>query len=137
MTDAAPELAVVIVAYNAARTVEACLSSLRRQRTGRRFEVILVDSSTDGTGDLVAASFPEVRLLRFTDRKYCGDGRNIGVSVASAPLVAFLDSDCVAADDWVEQICSAQEEPWLAIGGAIANREPSSVTGWAWVQWGA
>jgi GT2 family glycosyltransferase len=128
---AKPDLTVVIVSCNAAATVRECLESLRRQKTSRTFEVVLIDSSTDGTMELVRQHFPEVQLLHFSERKYCGDGRNLGVARAVSPLIAFLDADCVAADDWVERLCEAHEQPCVAVGGAIANREPKSVTAWA------
>jgi GT2 family glycosyltransferase len=128
---AKPDLTVVIVSCNAAATVRECLESLRRQKTSRTFEVVLIDSSTDGTMELVRQHFPEVQLLHFSERKYCGDGRNLGVARAASPLIAFLDADCVAADDWVERLCEAHEQPCVAVGGAIANREPNSVTAWA------
>jgi GT2 family glycosyltransferase len=127
----APELSVVIASYNAACSVTACLESLRRQRTRRRFEVILVDSSTDGTADLVAREFPAVRLFSFSNRHFCGDARNIAITEAAAPVVAFIDADCVADESWVERICVGHEGPYLAIGGAIANGRPSTLTGWA------
>jgi glycosyltransferase involved in cell wall biosynthesis len=128
---AKPQVSVVIVARDAVATVRDCLDSLRRQRTSCRFEVILIDSSTDGTAELVEREFPEVRLLHFAERKFCGDGRNIGVGLAAAPVVAFVDADCVAAEDWVEALREAHEGPVVAVGGAITNREPSSLTGWA------
>lgn len=128
---ARPDVTVVIVARNAVATVVDCLDSLRRQQTTRTYEVFMIDSSTDGTAELVERDFPEVRLLHFAERKYCGDGRNIGVAQTKSPLVAFLDADCTAAADWIERISEAHEQPCAAVGGSIANREPRSLTSWA------
>ena len=80
-----PELSVIIASYNARRTIEMCLNSLRLQKSPRTFEVILVDSSTDGTGDVVRQGYPEVRLITSTARLYCGSARNEGLKICPGP----------------------------------------------------
>jgi GT2 family glycosyltransferase len=129
--NAHPELSVVVASYNSSSTIRDCLRSLREQVTRRRFEVIVVDSSCDATGDLVAAEFPEARLLRFAERKFPGAARNQGVAAAGAGIVSFVDADCVAPSDYVEQVLAAHENPAVAIGGAIANHEPANLVAWA------
>jgi GT2 family glycosyltransferase len=126
-----PELSIIIASYNAKGTISACLRSLENQKTDRRFEVIVVDSSTDGTGVRVEKEFPGFRLYRFSKRNFCGDARNRGISVAKAEIVAFIDADCVADPNWVEEILKAHELPVPAIGGAIGNGNPESYVGWA------
>ncbi|MBW1860480.1 MAG: glycosyltransferase [Deltaproteobacteria bacterium] len=126
-----PEVSVVIASYNSKRTVEACLKSLEEQITPRDYEVILVDSSTDGTGELVERKYPRVMVHRCSERKFAGDARNLGISKARGKLIAFLDADCQAESDWIEKIAEAHESPYPAIGGAIANGTPDSYVGCA------
>jgi GT2 family glycosyltransferase len=126
-----PLLSVVVASYNSKRTIARCLSSLESQVTDGDFEVVVVDSSTDGTARVVEEEFPQVRLCRFSDRKYCGDARNIGVALARGDIIAFTDADCTADSQWVDEILKAHESSQLAIGGAIANADPSGVVGWA------
>lgn len=129
--DRGPEISVVITSYNAKETIEPTLESLRKQRTRRDFEIILVDSSTDGTADLIAKKFPHIRICRCSERKFCGEARNIGVSVAKGAIIAFTDADCRVEQNWIEEIAKAHESPYLVIGGAIANANPESYIGWA------
>jgi GT2 family glycosyltransferase len=126
-----PELTVLITSFNARSTIEACLNSLRNQRTGRCYEIILVDSGTDQTADLVAGRYPEVKLLRFPRRLYCGDARNRGIAEARASLVAFLDADCAVLENWIEAICDAHRHPNLTVAGSVHNGSPS-LAGWAY-----
>ena len=126
-----PQLSVVIASYNAEKTIATCLESLRNQKTDKKFEIIIVDSSTDDTAILVEKRFPAVRLHRFSERKFCGDARNWGVSVATGEIIAFIDADCVASNDWVDKILTAHQSSHLVIGGAIANGNPDSIVGWA------
>lgn len=126
-----PALSVVVASYNAKRTIQRCLRSLLRQETDEDYEVIVVDSSTYCTAELIEEEFPEARLYRFSERKFCGDARNIGVSVATSDIIALTDADCTTARTWVDHILKAHQSPYLAIGGAIANAEPSGLVSWA------
>jgi glycosyltransferase involved in cell wall biosynthesis len=125
------KLSVIITSFNAGKTISTCLHSLKDQNAHDEFEVIVVDSSGDDTGDIVEKEFPEVRLFRFSERKYCGDARNYGLSVARGNIVAFTDADCIVDRNWVKSILSAHRSPHLVIGGAIANSADQNASGWA------
>jgi glycosyltransferase involved in cell wall biosynthesis len=125
------EVSVIIASYNSIETIESCLKSLEEQTATGSFEVIVVDSSTDGTGELVERRFPRAKVYRFQQRKFCGDARNIGICVAKGKIIAFIDADCQAEQNWIEEILKAHELPYPAIGGAIANANPESYVGWA------
>ena len=126
-----PTVSVIIPSYQARETIRDCLESLRAQSAVGDFEVILVDSSLDGTHRLVEKEYPEIRIFHFEKRKYCGDARNIGLSFCKGEIIAQIDADCRAAPDWIEKIIEAHESEYPAIGGAIANGNPESMVGWA------
>ena len=126
-----PKLSILVASYNSKATIEKCLKSLFSQKTSHAFEVIVVDSSQDGTGNLVKDKFPEVRLHEFPERKYVGTARNQGISLARGDIIALTDADCIADENWVHEIIKAHCTPHLAIGGAIANGNPMSYVGWA------
>jgi GT2 family glycosyltransferase len=128
----APELSVIITSFNAGGTIGACLESLRRQRTARAFEVLLVDSSTDGTAALVRAAYPLVDVITSAARLYAGSARNVAMPRARAPVVAFLDADCCVGDDWVDSVCGAHERRDLLAGGVVDNAPSRSVVAWAY-----
>ncbi|MFI5395070.1 MAG: glycosyltransferase [Candidatus Binatia bacterium] len=128
---ARPDVSVVIASFNERNAIERCLASLERQETSRHFEVILIDSSTDGT-DAVAQRFRFVRMRHFAERKYCGDARNQGLVLARGDIIAFLDADCFVKSDWIEEIVRAHQSPYWAVGGAIENGTPESLLAWAY-----
>ncbi len=131
--DRSERLSVIITTYGAEGTVARCLESLRAQTLRDPFEILLVDSGTDATARIVRERFPEVTLLTFEDRKYCGDARNIGIQAAAGEIIAFLDADCVAAPDWAEAILSAHERHAAPlIGGVVDNGNPGDYSGWAY-----
>ncbi len=124
-------LSVIIASFNSRGTIGACLKSLERQANPEAFEIIVIDSSTDGTPEYVEQNFPRIEIRHFAERKFCGDARNIGIGLARGPIIAFIDADCQAGPSWVGEILKAHDSPDLAIGGAIANGNPESYVGWA------
>lgn len=87
-----PSLSVVIVTYNSARTIGECLRSVRR-RAPAGSQVIVVDNgSADHTAALVTTRFPEVTLIRSTNRGF-GAGVNQGMAQATGAYVLLLNPD--------------------------------------------
>ena len=128
-----PKLSIIIASYNSQNTIQKCLESLENQITGEIFEVIVVDSSTDNTASLVSEKFPQVKLYKFSERKFPGDARNIGVSKAEGEILAFTDADCFVEPDWVNKIIEAhQKTEHPVIGGAVDNGNPESYVGWGY-----
>ncbi len=128
--DEAPQVSVVVPSYNSRGSVEACLRSIHAQDTPRNFEVIIVDTSSDGTDHLVQGNFPDVTLIHLPERRTVGQARNLGVRAARSDMILFLDADCIASSTWVESMCNALiEHEADGICGAIDNGTPGSVSG--------
>ena len=91
-----PEVSAIIPTFNRRDPVVEAIDSVLAQREVR-FELIVVDDgSTDGTADAIEASLENatvpVRVMQ-TGNRGPAAARNLGVEAATAPLVAFLDSD--------------------------------------------
>jgi len=102
-----PRVSVVVAVRNGERWLGRCLEALLAQSWPReRLEVVVVDdASSDGSRER-ASAFP-VRLLALPARGGPYAARNAGVRAAGGELLAFTDSDCVPAKDWVERACAA------------------------------
>ncbi|NKY96635.1 glycosyltransferase family 2 protein [Nocardiopsis alborubida] len=94
-TPAAP-LSVVIPAHNVAHCLPRVLDALQHQRTAGQVEVIVVDdASTDDTPRIITGH-PRVDLARRLPRRAgAASARNLGVALASAQTVVFVDADMV------------------------------------------
>jgi GT2 family glycosyltransferase len=94
-----PQVSVVVCAYNAERTMAACLTSLEKLNYPN-YEVIVVnDGSTDRTRQ-ISEQFDFIRLIN-QDNKGLSAARNVGITAATGEIIAFTDSDCVADPDWL------------------------------------
>lgn len=90
-----PSVSVIIPARNAARTLAATLESVSRQTVQDWEALVIDDGSTDGTAELArhaAQQDSRIQLLRSFGRGVSA-ARNLGISMARARVIAFLDAD--------------------------------------------
>jgi glycosyltransferase involved in cell wall biosynthesis len=107
--DGAPQVSVVIPAYNAVRHLPETLASVAAQ-THPPLEIIVVDDgSPDGTAAMVRQQFPSVICLTKANEGVA-QARNHGAAHARGTWIAFLDAD----DLWLPRKIAAQ---MAALGG--------------------
>jgi glycosyltransferase involved in cell wall biosynthesis len=105
-----PEISVIIPVYNAEQHLPQCLDSLVCQ-TFHNIEIICVDDlSTDRSLEIArsyaaADSRIQVHCLGANSRQ--GAARNLGLQVAHAPYIGFVDSDDYVAPDYFENLHKA------------------------------
>jgi len=111
-----PMVSVVICAYNAERTMRACMESLVGLDYPN-YEIIVVDDgSRDRTAE-IAMDFPQARLIR-QPNKGLSVARNVGLYAARGEFVAYTDSDCVVDPNWLTLMIGAMvENKFDACGG--------------------
>jgi GT2 family glycosyltransferase len=126
-----PACSVIVPSYRSARTIAACLTALLAQEFSLRYEVIVVDSSPDETPELVRGHFPQVQLIHMAEQTDPARARNIGAEHAHGEVLAFIDSDCTAAPDWLARLYSVVMEGYDAVGGATANGNGETLVSWA------
>ncbi len=111
----------VVPSYNSWRTVARTLDSLLLQPEELLQQIVVVDSSDDDKTRAVLEKFRinRVRLIYLEKKTMPAVGRNIGAEHASGELLAFIDSDAYAAEDWAAAIIKACEQGHPVGGGAI------------------
>jgi hypothetical protein len=140
-TEPRPRVSVIVCAYNAAETLDECLTSLERLAYPD-FEVIVVnDGSRDATG-AIARQHPSCRVI---DLEHGGlsVARNAGLAAATGDIVAYADADVRVDPDWltylVQPFASTDvvaagglslpplDSPWIALCVARAPGGPTHV----------
>jgi len=110
-----PRVSVVVCAYNAERTMEACLASLEALDYPDYEVVVVNDGSTDRTLE-ISERFPFCRIISQPNRGL-SVARNVGAEAATGEIVAYTDSDCVADPDWLTYLVARMEAGNLAACG--------------------
>ena len=104
-----PLVSVIIPNWNGGVHLPTCLDSLRAQ-TWPRLEVIVADNgSTDGSLELLACEYPDVKVLPLGENRGFTGGCNAGMLEARGQLLALLNNDVEADPRWVEEIVAAFE----------------------------
>ena len=94
-----PKVSVVVCAYNAADTIDDCLTSLSAL-TYPHVEVIVInDGSRDATA-AIARRYTGVRVIDVPNGGL-GKARNAGLAAATGEIVAYTDADCRVDADWL------------------------------------
>ena len=89
-----PLVDVVMVTYGRSDLVRRSLSALFASSPAGAARVTIVDNnSPDDTPDVVAAEFPQVRLLRRNDNAGFSVSNNQALALATAPYVLLLNPD--------------------------------------------
>ena len=122
---------MVIPVRNGARSIPELLRSLDGQTLERdRFEVIVVDNG-GGVEDLAQSAGADV-VMREREPG-ASRARNTGWHAASSELIAFLDDDAVAANDWLQQalrVYNERNQAVEAMGGPALPLWDTPPPGW-------
>lgn len=99
------ELSVIIVSWNVADLLAACVQSILAAPFAPSTEIIVVDSgSTDGTAQLLTERFPDVRVLRQAENVGFTRGNNLGLREARGRLLLLLNPDTKILGDALGQM---------------------------------
>lgn len=121
---------IVIPAYRGRSTIGECIESLLVAARGREVEILVVESSQDGTAEWVRATYPQVRVIALQSQLSAGGARNRGVEESEGERIYFVDQDCVVPSYWMQRLSERLEQEGVGIaGGAIGFRNWSNLSG--------
>jgi glucosyl-dolichyl phosphate glucuronosyltransferase len=124
-------VSVVICAYTEDRwdDVLAAVHSVRRQSLAAA-EIVLVVDHNPRLHQRLAAVLPDVVVIENRADRGLSGAKNTGVAAARGELVAFLDDDAVAEEDWLHFLVAGfADDAVMGVGGTTvplwATRRPA------------
>jgi glycosyltransferase involved in cell wall biosynthesis len=118
-------ISIIVPAYNASRTLPACLTALKEQ-TRRPDEIIVVD---DGSNDLTSQVVLEYGAnLLGQSHQGPAAARNLGITKACGDIILFTDSDCVPVSTWIAEMVRPFEDPQImGVKGSYRSHQREQV----------
>lgn len=130
---ASPELSVILSTPGAFGAIRKTLSHLATQTALDSLELVIVATKHDvlQPDERVLAAFPRHRIVEIGEFGPLGEANAAGVRAAAAPLIVFAEDHCFPDPEWAEHLIRAHEGPWVAVGPAVRNANPSTAISWA------
>ncbi len=111
-----PLVSVIVPIFNEETLIADCLQSLLDQDYPNHLEIIAVDNGSSDQSAVIIKNFPVTYVLE--RRKGAAAARNAGARHAKGELLAFIDADCVAPQNWISKlVASLQGESYDIAGG--------------------
>jgi hypothetical protein len=128
----APALSVVLPAWDTFEAVRTTVRHLQAQTVADRIELILCAPVADRMqiDPAAVAGLHSVRLIESGELHGTGPIRARAIRAARAPVVAFTEDHCYPEPDWAAALIAAHAGPHAAVGPAVANANPESLTSW-------
>ena len=137
-----PKVSVLVCAYNAADTLEDCLSSLEKLNYPN-YEVILVNDGSKDETPTISRLHPEVRTIDVYPNGGLSAARNTALAHATGEIVAYTDADVRVDPEWLTYLVQPflrsdvvgsggpnvvpADDPWIAQCVARAPGGPTHV----------
>jgi GT2 family glycosyltransferase len=121
------KVSVIIPHYDDLDNLSVCLDMLDRQTISREeFEIIVADNmSTCGLGAVEAVAAGRARVILAAERG-AGPARNTAAAAARTDALAFVDSDCRPAPEWLREGLAALESHPIVGGPVIIEPRDAS-----------
>ncbi len=102
-------VSIVIITQNRMHELARCIESALKQQDDH-FEILVIDNaSQDGTCDMLATRFPQVRLYKSPKNLGVPGGRNLGFEMAAGEICIALDDDA----EFMSQDCVSRSRQYF------------------------
>lgn len=125
-------LSVIVVTYNRASLIKECLESVLSQDFDAEFEVVVIDNCSSDATAQVLKDISERRMKFVVNKARMGlpACKNLGLRLSRGSMIAFIDDDCLAAENWLKNIADSLKH-YDFVGGVVLPL-PGTKFPWWW-----
>jgi len=128
------DMSIVLVCWNNKAYLDPCLKSLYEGGLKSSFDIVVVDNgSTDGSQQMLAEKYPDVKLIQNSGNVGLGKASNQGIEVTDGRHVLLLNNDTIVngpALDMLVEFLEAHPKAG-AVAGKLLNPDGSFQSGYA------
>jgi len=116
-----PEISIIIPVKDRAGELRRCLTSLSNLNYPQeKLQIIVVDDGSSDDSPSVARQYRALLVPSGGSGRGPAAARNVGASLASGEILAFIDSDCSASREWLNELIPSFINPAMAaVGGQV------------------
>ena len=116
-----PVISIVIPVKDRAAELQRCLKSLSDlDYPQEKLQIIVVDDGSSDDSALVATQSGALLVPSGGSGRGPAAARNVGAAMATGEILAFIDSDCSASREWLNELIPAFSNPSMAaVGGQV------------------
>lgn len=128
------DMSIVLVCWNNKSYLDPCLKSLYEGGLKSSFDVVVVDNgSTDGSQQMLAEKYPDVKLIQNEGNVGLGKASNQGIEATNSRYVLLLNNDTLVNGpslDMLVEFLDANSGAG-AVAGKLLNPDGSFQSGYA------
>lgn len=125
-------MSVILVAEHYAQIRKTVRHLLAQTMCDKLELVIVAPSKTElAADDQELQAFPWLQVVEIGPIASVPSAMAAGIERAQSRVVAFAENHSFPEPDWAEALLAAHRQGWAAVGPAVENANPGSITSWA------
>ena len=126
------KISLIILTYNSEKDIYDCLDSVYLHNDiGDALEIIVVDNNSEHYArmhDKLSTLYPQVNIISNITNGGYGQGNNIGIRVASAPIVSIMNPDVRLVMPIFQRVLSTFEDQNIVMCGGKQYKNATTPT---------